>query len=78
MHYFIDKNNICIFDSQSFTFNDTGLETQRFYQKNNYNYITRFKFIYPLLILTRTPFIVKYGGLLNVIYIYLIKLKIFT
>ena len=27
-----------------FTFNDTGLDTQRFDQKMNYKYTTRFKF----------------------------------
>ena len=40
-------------------YNDTGLDTQRFDQKINYNYITLFKFwlsLYPLLILTRTLF----------------------
>ena len=40
-------------------FNDTGLDTHRFVQKINYAYIIRFKFclsLYPLLILTRTPF----------------------
>ena len=37
-----------------------GLDTQRFDQKINYNYISRFNFwlslIYPLVIVTRTPF----------------------
>ena len=50
---FILKNKLI------FTFNDTGFDTQRFDKKMNYNYITRFKFglfLYPLLILTRTPF----------------------
>ena len=40
-------------------FNDTELDTHRFDQNMNYNYITRFKFclsLYPLLILTCTPF----------------------
>ena len=45
-----------------FTFSDTGLDTQRFDQKMNSNYLTRFKFclsLDPLLILTPTPF--KHG-----------------
>ena len=43
-----------------FTFNDTGLDSQRNDQKINYNYITRFKFFLTIyLILTRTPFKLK-------------------
>ena len=42
-----------------FTFNDTGPDTHRFDQQMNYKCINRFEFclsLYPLLILTRTPF----------------------
>ena len=47
MHNFITKNIMTIRQKRyykkisTFTFNDTGLNTQRFDQKINYNYITQ-------------------------------------
>ena len=42
---FNEKASAFILKNKSiFTFNDTRLDTQRFDQKINYNYITRFKF----------------------------------
>ena len=38
------KSDFILKNKLIFTFNDSGLDTQRFDQKINYNYITRFKF----------------------------------
>ena len=53
------KSDLILKNKLIFTLNDTGLDTYRFVQKINYTYLSRYKFLlslYPLLILTRTPF----------------------